>query len=161
MNADGWLERSGAEPATTLGGLSLLASLSGLRLLGSRWARCERRPGRSAWLLRHSCGWDAAARWHARGRNQLKVVVGNGVLVFLPQKLLLDQNVDVGWKRVRVLPLEQSNGARVLLPSPNQLFFPLAPGELRPHGERGAHQHRHDAQANQQRGHRVATVTLT
>lgn len=91
--------------------------------------------------------------------NDLEVVVGDGVLVFLPKELLLDEDVHRGRERVRVAALEQHDGAPVLLAAPDELFFLLALGEVRPHGQRGRHHHGHHAHADEQRGHGVAALS--
>lgn len=146
----------------------------GLRGLAER--RRGRRPSRCPRLRRPepTCptlgpwgvGRSSACPGHARPAtghraadgDDLKVVVGDGVLVFLPQELLLDEDVHRGRECVRVAALEQHDGAPVLLAAPDQLFFLLALGEVRPHGQRGRHHHGHHAHADEQRGHGVAAL---
>jgi hypothetical protein len=99
-------------------------------------------------------------RHHGRGwRQQHEVVVGDGILVFLAEKLLFNQNVDARRERIRKLALKEHDAARVLVSAPNELLFLLALHHVRPHGQRHAHEHGHHAEANQQRGHRVALLS--
>ncbi len=164
-------------PVIELDGLVLalrsdaLDAHGGLRGLAER--RRGRRPCRRARLRRPEptraslaagdVGWPAgrrhagpAARHRAADRNDLEVVVGDRVLVFLPQELLLDEDVQGRREGVRVAALEQHDGAPVLLAAPDQLLFLLALGDMRPHGQRSRHHHGHHAHSDEQRGHGVA-----
>lgn len=95
----------------------------------------------------------------ARG-DRLEVVIRDRVLVLLPKKSLLDQDIDRRRKGVGVLALKQSHGPRVLPPAPNQLFFPLAFGKVGPDRQRHAHQNGHHAESDKERGHGVATIAI-
>jgi hypothetical protein len=99
-----------------------------------------------------------AGRHRAAHRDDLEVLVGNRIFVLLPQEPLLDQYVEVRGEGVGVPPLEQHDGAPILLASPDELFFAVAPGRLAPHRQRSRHHHRHHAQAHQQGGHRVPAL---
>jgi len=101
---------------------------------------------------------DLAGRHRTAHRDDLEVFVGNRILVFLPQEPLLNQYVECRGKRVGEAPLEQHDGAPVLLTAPDQLFLAFASGRLAPHRERGRHHHRHHAQAHQQGGHGVSPL---
>src|SRR4029079_1744440 len=83
-----------------------------------------------------------------------EVVVGDRVLELLPDVAALDQDVDTGRQRL-VLRLKEANRANVLLPAEDELFFLLALDVVAPHGQRNRHQHRHDRQRHEQRGHGV------
>lgn len=72
---------------------------------------------------------------------------------------MFDQDVNRGRRRIREFALEQANRARVLLAAENELFLFLAGRHVGPYGHQGAHQHGHDAHADQQRGHRIAAVS--
>src|SRR6185436_11844881 len=85
-------------------------------------------------------------------RNE--VAVGDRVLELLADVPALDQHVDTGRQRL-VLRLEQANRADVLLPAEDELLFLLALDVVAPHGQRNRHQHRHDRQRHEQRGHGV------
>ena len=91
-------------------------------------------------------------------RNELKVVVGDGIFVFLPEEALLHQDVDAGREGVGVLALEQHDGATVLLAAPDEFLFALALRGVTPHRQRGPHQDRHDAHAHEERRHGVAAL---
>lgn len=121
--------------------------------------RAAGRPAATAWR-----GWGTAppgprAAGDLRGEEDLELAIrGHRVLVLLAQEPLLDEQVDVRRERAGELALEEGDGARVLLAPEHQLGFLLA-GRLVPpdrHGER--HQHAHDGDAHEQRGHRVAFV---
>jgi hypothetical protein len=97
----------------------------------------------------------------AGGRDELEVVVRDRILVFLSQEALLDEDLEVRRKGIGVLPLEQSNRPRILVTAPDEFFLPLSLRKVGPDGQGSTHEHGHDAQTDQERGHCVAAVTLT
>jgi hypothetical protein len=72
------------------------------------------------------------------------------------QEALLDQDVDARRRRVCELALEQADGAGILVPAENKLFFLVAGHHVRPHRQDGAHQHRHHAHTDEQGRHGIA-----
>jgi hypothetical protein len=93
-----------------------------------------------------------------RRRDRNEVLPADRILVFLPQVTSLHQHVDTGRKGA-IASLEQADGADVLLPAEDELFFLLPLGIVTPHGERDGHQDRHHRERDEQRGHRVAPVS--
>src|SRR6185436_10310643 len=92
-------------------------------------------------------------------REGHEVVVGDGVLVLLAEKLLLHEHVEVRWVGVRGPALEHSDRVCVLLASKYELFFFLTLRHVLPHGHGRSHQDGHDRHRHDQGGHRVATFT--
>jgi hypothetical protein len=126
----------------------------------SRIHRASRAGTARSWPATRLPGWRAATARAladlAREQRQ-EVFAGNGILVFLPQEALLDEDVEVGRQRARPGPaLEQANGPGILLPSEDQLGLFLALDHLLPdrHGDR---QHdAHDAERDEQGHHRIS-----
>jgi hypothetical protein len=103
---------------------------------------------------------SAGSAGHHRlvGVDRLEVVLGNRIFIFLAEKTLFNEHVDGRRRRIRKFALEQPNRPGVLVTAEDQLFFFLAGGHMRPHRQQRAHQHGHDAHADQQRCHRIAAV---
>jgi len=112
---------------------------------------------RSALLPRRSAG----ATRSRRVRERHEVVVGNRILVFLSQKLLLNQHVQIGRIRVRGAALKHADGMSVLLAAEHKLFFFLALGHLSPDRQGRAHQDGHDRQPDNQGRHGIALLALS
>jgi len=89
-------------------------------------------------------------------RQRHEVVVGDRVLVFLPQVPLAYQQINVRRVRVGGLALEQCNGVDVLLAAEDQLLFLLALRHLFPHRHGDGEHDGHDAHGDQESGHRVS-----
>lgn len=85
-----------------------------------------------------------------------EVLAGHGVEILLPQESLLDQFLDVGWRRARKLPLIQSQCVGILLEAEQQFLLALPLLLLTPHGHGDGHQDQHDGDPDEQDGHRVA-----
>jgi len=118
--------------------------------------------GRGSRLL--SLRRDDAAAARLRRRllvrvHQLKLAVGgHRILVLLAEEMLVEKDIEVRRKRVRVLALEKCNRPRVLLTAEDQLGFLLPLRGGAPRGQRHSEEDRHDGHADEQRRHRVATV---
>src|SRR3954467_7044961 len=89
---------------------------------------------------------------HAPLADKLKVVVGNGIFVFLTDKPACHKQIDAAGHRLRA-GLVQTQRAHVLLAAEDQFFFLFALRLLAPDRQRDRHQHRHHRQRNQQGGH--------
>jgi hypothetical protein len=87
-----------------------------------------------------------------------EVVVGNGVLIFLSKEFLLDQHVESGRQRARILAAEKRDRPRILLTAKDELCFLLALSGLLPYRKRRSHHDRHHAERHQQGGHRVSVL---
>jgi hypothetical protein len=85
-------------------------------------------------------------------------VLGHRVLVLLTEISPLDQRVDAWRKLSTVLPVEQVNRTRILLPAEGQFGLFLSLRLLTPHRQDGAHHDRHYRHAHQQRRHRVTAL---
>jgi hypothetical protein len=95
-------------------------------------------------------GGQDGARCH-----EFEVTVRDGVLVFLAEEPLLDQDIHRRRVGAAILPLEERNGPSVLLTAKNQLGFLLATSRRLPGGHGRAHHDRHDAHRDEQRDHGV------
>jgi hypothetical protein len=113
----------------------------------------------SAWRRSAARRGNAPRRTATRDWNQLKVIVRHRIFVFLPEESLLDEKVDGGRIGVREFLLEQADRTGVLPPAKNQLFFTFPLRKLRPDGHRHRQHYSHDAQADKESGHGVATVS--
>jgi hypothetical protein len=100
-----------------------------------------------------------------RHRNDDELsVLRHRILVFLAKEPAVDQRVDTGWERVRllgVLATEERDGARVLLAAEHQLGFLFAPRLLTPYRHGNRHQNGHDGQHDEQRGHGVTLLVTS
>ena len=128
--------------------------------LGLTWRRSAAAWGRllgSGATLRR--GWRGRSRHGLAGENRLEIVLRDRILVPLPEKVLLDEDIERRRIRVGVLSPEQANSPRVLLAAENQLLFLLALRDLLPDGHRDRHHDGHDAHGDEQSGHRIAALT--
>ena len=94
------------------------------------------------------------------GRTDFLIISIAVILVLLAEKALLNQQVDGRRCGIGELSLENSDCTRVLLAAKDELLFLFALSHVRPDRQHHAHQDRHYAQAHQQRGHSVASLTL-
>jgi hypothetical protein len=82
-------------------------------------------------------GAGNCARTLGADRNQLEVVVRDRIFVFLTQKPLLDEDIDVRGSGIPVFAGEERNRMHVLLAAEHQLLFLLTLRRLLPdrHGD--------------------------
>jgi len=92
--------------------------------------------------------------------KHLKIAACDGVLEFFPQETLVYKNVDGGRQYAGpVLSLEKADSVYVLLAPEYQLSFLFALGCVLPDGHGDRQEDRHNAQRDEQDGHRVAVLT--
>src|SRR6185295_8133766 len=107
---------------------------------------------------------DAGARLRRRdlvGVDHLELaVLGHRVLELLAEEVLVQQDVHVRRKRVRVLALKEHDGARVLLAAEDQLRFLLALGRRLPRGQGHGEEDRHDGHGGEQCRHGEAVACV-
>jgi hypothetical protein len=157
--------RQAARDDASAEGAATTGRTTGAEPSGRRRPSSPRR-GRRGAAARLSRARLARLAWLARlsrraGRaEEIEVVVRDGILVLLPEEVPLHEDIHA----CRVgsgLPLEQPDGAHVLLPAEDELFFLLALGLVAPHGHRDGHQDRHHRDRHQQGRHRVACFAVT
>lgn len=91
--------------------------------------------------------------------QELELAVGDyWVPVFPAQKMLPDQDIEIWRTGIRVLALEQADGARVLGAAENKLFLLLALRELVPGRQSDRPEDGHYAQSDQQDRHGVPVI---
>ena len=88
-------------------------------------------------------------------------VLRHRILVLLPQVLPLHEDVDARRKGVAVPGSKQRHGACVLLAAKHEFRFLFALRQMPVRRHRSRHQHSHDRNAHQERGHRVAALGRT
>jgi hypothetical protein len=95
-------------------------------------------------------------------KERLKLaVLGHRILVFLPEKLLLDENVERRRPRARAhFHLPEPDRPHVLLATEHQFRFLFALRLLPPGWQRRGHEDGHHGEADQQRRHRVAVFPV-
>jgi len=122
-------------------------------------------PSLARWRRRRSatracaagCLWRLLRDGRVR-REEIEILAGDRVLVFLAEEFLIDQDVDICRQRAWQFTAVQLDGASVLLAAEDQLLFLLPLGRLLPdrHGDR--HHDGHHADADEQHGHGVAAL---
>jgi hypothetical protein len=131
------------------------------RRIAGRWSAqaCRWRAGAStaAGLLRSR---TSLARDSARGKDDVPLsVLGHRVLVFLAKETTLHQNVEAGWIITAAhLAHVEIDGACDLLTPEHEFGFLFALRLSAPNRHRDAHHDHHDADADQQCGHRVSAL---
>ena len=120
----------------------------------SRRSHGARPPARFASRAAHAA---SSGLCHAHRPEGL---AGDGVRELPPQELLIHEEIEIGGERAGThLPLEQTDGPRVLLAPEHQFRLFLALRRLRPHGHGDGGHHTHDEQTDEERGHGVARLT--
>jgi hypothetical protein len=95
-----------------------------------------------------------------RRGQEVEVLAGDRIAVFLSEEVSVDEHVDAGRKHARTRSLlKESNGSGVLLTPENELSFFLTLSGLAPRRHDGSHEDGHDAQTDQERRHRVSLLT--
>ena len=94
-------------------------------------------------------------------RQRKEVFAGDGIFVFPPQELLLDEQLEVRRIGVCIFALKQADGVHVLLASKHQLCFFFALSGVLPSRHCGRHDNGHDSNADNDRSHGVPVVSLT
>ena len=72
------------------------------------------------------------------------------------KEALLDEHIEAGGRLIRIFALVLVDGPRVLLAAEDELFFLLAPNEMRPGRERDAEHDGHDRHRHEERDHHVS-----
>jgi hypothetical protein len=131
------------------------------RRIAGRWSAqaCRRPAGAStaAGLLRSR---TSLARDSARGKDDVPLsLFGHRILVLLAKETTLHQNVEAGWIIAAAhLAHVKVDGACDLLTPEHEFGFLFALRLGAPNRHRDAHHDHHDADADQQRRHRVSAL---
>src|SRR5262245_32572337 len=126
-----------------------------------RGAETGRRPARSARRAGLRLGGRTALARHATRRKDdvPLAILGHRILVFLAKKSTLNENVEAGRVVAAThLPHVEVDRASDLLSAEDEFSFLLALRLRAPDRHRDGHHDHHDANADQQRRHRVAAL---
>jgi hypothetical protein len=91
--------------------------------------------------------------------DQLEVVAGDRILVFLADETARHEEVDAPGSRLG-FHLVQPQRPHVLLTAEDELFFLFPLGFMAPDGQGGRHQHRHDRHRDEQRRHGISARSV-